>query len=264
MSAKVMRKVVTIDEEKCNGCGVCVPACAEGALQIIDGKARLVSELYCDGLGACLGKCPQDAITVEEREAQDFDEEATERHLAQAKARKTAGAPRACPSAGVMQFGREARPEEEKLPCGCPSTTVARFERETAAPAATQPSMLGHWPLQLALVPPGAPFLRGADVLLVGDCVPFAYGSFHRDFLKDHAVLIACPKLDDAGAHMQKLTEVLRRTDIRSLSVLHMEVPCCFGLANIARQALAASGKDIPLTEITISVRGDIKSPSPV
>ncbi|MFH0941544.1 MAG: 4Fe-4S binding protein [Chloroflexota bacterium] len=264
MSAKVMRKIVTIDEEKCNGCGDCVPACAEGALQIINGKARLVSEIYCDGLGACLGKCPQDAITVEEREAQGFDETATEHHLARARAAKTGGTPRACPSASIMQFGREARPEEEKLPCGCPSTTVTHFEREMAVPTATQPSTLTHWPLQLALIPPGAPFLRGADVLLVGDCVPFAYGSFHRDFLKDHAVLVACPKLDDSGAHLQKLTEVLRRTDIRSLSVLHMEVPCCFGLANIARQAITASGKDIPLTEITIGVRGDIKSLTPV
>ena len=263
MPAKVMRKIVHIDEEKCNGCGVCVPACVEGALQIINGKARLASEIYCDGLGACLGKCPQDAITVEEREAPAFDETATEHHMAEAKANKTAKAVHACPGAGVQQFARAARQEEERLPCGCPSTTVSRFERQEAAPAAAQSSTLAHWPLQLTLVPPGAPFLQGADVLLSGDCVPYAYGSFHQDFLKDHAVLVACPKLDDFGAHQQKLTDILRRSDINSLTVLHMEVPCCFGLANMARQAVAESGKDIPLTEITISVRGDVKSVNP-
>lgn len=259
MPAIIMRKIVKIDEEKCNGCGACVPACVEGALQIIDGKARLVSETYCDGLGACLGKCPQDAITIEEREARVFGKEATQRHAAQTRG-TAAHAATDCPSANVVQFAREARPEEERLPCGCPSTTVCRFEHTEAAPTADQASTLTQWPLQLTLVPPGAPFLRGADVLLVGDCVPFAYGSFHRDFLKDHAVLVTCPKLDDFGAHQQKLTEILRRSDIRSLSALHMEVPCCFGLAHMAQAAIAASGRDIPLTEITVSVRGDIKS----
>ncbi|MFA5317073.1 MAG: 4Fe-4S binding protein [Dehalococcoidales bacterium] len=264
MADKIIRKIVKIDEEKCNGCGACVPACAEGALKIIDGKARLVSEIYCDGLGACLGNCPQDAITVEEREAVSFDEVATEHHLAQTRGAKTTGAAAACPSAAVSQFGRESRPEEETLPCGCSSATATHFERKEAAQTVAQSSTLSHWPLQLALVPPGASFLRGADVLLVGDCVPFAYGSFHRDFLKDHAVLVACPKLDDFSAHLEKLTGILRQSDIRSLSVLHMEVPCCFGLVNIARQAIAASGNDIPLTEITISVQGDIKSLKPV
>ncbi|RJQ39317.1 MAG: 4Fe-4S ferredoxin [Dehalococcoidia bacterium] len=262
MPAKVMRKIVHIDEGKCNGCGVCVPACVEGALQIIDGKARLVSEIYCDGLGACLGKCPQDAITVEEREAPAFDEAATESHMAETRGEAQPVAT-GCPSAQVIDFTREARPEEEKLPCGCSSATVSRFEREEAeVPAAQQPSTLTHWPLQLTLVPPGAPFLRGADVLLAGDCVAYAYGGFHRDFLKSHALLVACPKLDDFGAHQQKLAEILRRSDIKSLTVLHMEVPCCFGLTNMARQAIAQSGKEIPLTEITISVKGDIKQVS--
>lgn len=260
MPAKIIRKIVHIDEEKCNGCGVCVPACVEGALQIINGKARLASEIYCDGLGACLGKCPQDAITVEEREAPAFDEAATEHHVAETKTTKTV---HACPGAGVQQFARAASTGEERLPCDCPSTVVSRFERKEATPAARQPSTLAHWPLQLTLVPPGAPFLQGADVLLSGDCVPYAYGNFHRDFLKDHAVLVACPKLDDFGAQQQKLTEILRRSDIKSLTVLHMEVPCCFGLANLARAAVAASGKDIPMTEITIGVRGDVKSLNP-
>jgi NAD-dependent dihydropyrimidine dehydrogenase PreA subunit len=244
MNAKVLRKIVRIDEEKCNGCGDCVPSCAEGALQIVDGKAKLISEVYCDGLGACLGECPQGAITVEEREAADFDEEAVRRHL-----------------------DGEAKSEKE-LPCGCSSATVAQFERReetgpAAAEAASQPSMLGHWPVQLTLVPPGAPFLKGADLVLAADCVPFAYAGFHRDFLKDSALLVACPKLDDFQAHLGKLTEILRQAQPRSLTVVHMEVPCCSGLVQMARQAMRASGQEIPLREVTIGVRGDILSPSP-
>jgi len=244
MTAKVLRKIVRIDEEKCNGCGVCVPACAEGALQIVDGKAKLVSEVYCDGLGACLGECPQGAITIEEREAADFDEEA------------------------VRQHREDEAISDEELPCGCASATVAQFDRRSETGAApfdrqAQPSMLGHWPVQLTLVPPGAPFLQGADLVLAADCVPFAYGSFHRDFLKDRALLVACPKLDDFQAHLRKLTQILRQAQPRSLAVVHMEVPCCSGLVHMARQALGASGNEIPLREVTISARGDIVSPGP-
>ena len=165
MTTKTIRKIVRIDEEKCNGCGVCVPACAEGALQIIDGKAKLVSEKYCDGLGACLGECPQGAITIEERAAEEFNEEAAKLHL------------------------EEKKHTMEELPCGCPSTTVTQFERQESTGSAPgevtgQPSMLGHWPVQLTLVPPTAPFLQGADLVLAADCVPFAYADFHQDFLK--------------------------------------------------------------------------------
>jgi NAD-dependent dihydropyrimidine dehydrogenase PreA subunit len=238
MSTKVLRKIVKIDEEKCDGCGVCVPACAEGAIQIIDGKAKLISEIYCDGLGACLGECPQGAITIEEREAKEFDEEAAKQHV----------------ESNVHT--------KEELPCGCPSTTVTQFERPAitaTAPAdeICQQSMLGHWPVQLTLVPPTAPFLQGADILLTADCVPFAYAGFHHNFLKDHALLVACPKLDDFRAHQQKLTEILRSSNIKSLTVVHMEVPCCSGLVHMAKQAIGASGKDIPLREVTIGVRGD-------
>ncbi|MFC2003890.1 ATP-binding protein [Chloroflexota bacterium] len=239
---KVLRKIVKIDEEKCNGCGVCVPACVEGALQIIDGRARLISERYCDGLGACLGECPQGAINIEERESEEFDEEAASLNLA------------------VEQ------PVEEALPCGCLSATVQQFEAPDRAETVPQPataspakSMLGHWPVQLTLVPPGAPFLQRADLLLTADCVPFAYAGFHRDFLKDHALLVACPKLDDFQAHQQKLTQILRQSGVRSVSVVHMEVPCCSGLTHMAKEAIRLSGKDIPLTEITVGVRGDIK-----
>lgn len=241
MTTKLIRKIVIIDEEKCDGCGVCVPSCVEGALQIIDGKARLISETYCDGLGACLGKCPQDAITVEEREAEEFDE------------------------AAVEQFIHSKETVADQLPSGCPSTTVARFERQTvtgypaseAAPDIPEPA-LSHWPVQMTLVPPSAPFLQGADLLLTADCVPFAYPGFHQKLLRGHALVITCPKLDDFEAHQQKLTAILSQAEPKSLTVVHMEVPCCFGLVHMAQKAITASGRDIPFREITVSVRGEL------
>jgi len=239
MTTKTIRKIIKIDEEKCNGCGVCVPACAEGALQIIDGKAKLVSEKYCDGLGACLGECPQGAITIEERAVDEFDEEAVKLHL------------------------EEKKHTMEKLPCGCPSTTVTQFERQESTgvvprEATNQQSMLGHWPVQLTLVPPTAPFLQGADLVLAADCVPFAYADFHLDFLKNHSLLVACPKLDDFQAHLEKLTDILRHSSVRSLTVVHMEVPCCAGLTYMVKQAMQLAGKDIPLKEVTIGIKGDL------
>ncbi len=240
-TTKTIRKIVRIDEDKCNGCGACVPACAEGALQIIGGKAKLVSEIYCDGLGACLGECPQGAITIEERAAEGFDEEAVKLHL------------------------EEKELAREELPCGCPSATVTQFERQEAAEftpeePASQPSMLRHWPVQLSLVPPTAPFLQGADLVLAADCVPFAYAGFHQDFLKSHSLLVACPKLDDFQAHLKKLTEILSHSQINSLTVVHMEVPCCSGLVHMTKQALQLSSKDIPFKEATIGIKGDLKS----
>ena len=241
MTIKTLRKIVNIDEEKCNGCGICIPACAEGALQIVDGKVRVISEKYCDGLGACLGECPQGAITIEEREVEEFDEEAVKHHLEQ-----------------------EEHATEE-LPCGCPSATVAEFERQEAAGVSLRDithhqSMLSHWPVQLTLVPPTAPFLQRADLVLAADCVPFAYAGFHHDFLKGHALLVACPKLDDFQAHQKKLTEILRQSSVNSLTVVHMEVPCCSGLVHMAKQAIQLSGKDIPFKEVTIGIRGELKS----
>ena len=194
------------------------------------------SDIYCDGLGACLGECPQGAITIEERETDNFDEAAVARHL------------------------QETEPASDELPCGCPSTTVTQFERQAETePAIRQQSMLGHWPVQLTLVPPRAPFLQGADVVLAADCVPFAYAGFHQEFLKGHALLVACPKLDDFEAHQKKLTDILSASDIKSITVVHMEVPCCSGLNHLARQAIASSGKDIPLREVTIGMRGTIE-----
>ncbi|MFC1987787.1 ATP-binding protein [Chloroflexota bacterium] len=244
MTTKTVRQIVRIDEEKCNGCGVCVPACAEGALQIVDGKAKLISETYCDGLGACLGECPQGAITIEERTAEDFDEEAVKLYLEEKDEHTT-----------------------EELPCGCPSATVTQFERLATTEATlkdtpSQQSMLGHWPVQLTLVPPTAPFLQGTDLVLTADCVPFAYAGFHQDFLRNHSLLVACPKLDDFQAHLEKLTSILRHSSVKSLTVVHMEVPCCSGLVHMAKQALQLSGKDIPLEEVTVGVKGDLKSRS--
>ena len=241
MTTKVLRKIIRIDEEKCDGCGACVPACAEGAIQIVDGKAKLISEKYCDGLGACLGECPQGAITIEEKEAEGFDEEAVRQHL------------------------EEREHVTEELPCGCPSATVTQFKRQaanegTVGDTICQQSMLSHWPVQLTLVPPAAPFLQGADLVLAADCVPFAYADFHHDFLRGHVLLVACPKLDDFQAHQRKLTDILRLSDVKSLTVVHMEVPCCSGLAHMAKQAIGLSSKDIPFKEVTIGIRGGLLS----
>jgi Pyruvate/2-oxoacid:ferredoxin oxidoreductase delta subunit len=236
MTTKTARKIVHIDEEKCDGCGVCIPSCAEGALQIVDGKAKLISEKFCDGLGACLGECPRGAITIEERIAEEFDEESVKEHLVTSQ-------------------------PDDTLTCGCPSSTVEQFDAaatEETLPGAPQPSMLGHWPVQLTLVPPKAPFLRGTDLMLTADCVPFAYAGFHRDFIQGHSLLVACPKLDDLPAHLKKLTDILSQSDIKSLTVVHMEVPCCSGLVHMAREAIKASGKNIPLKEVTIGIRGEV------
>lgn len=239
MVSKVLRKIIHIDEEKCNGCGACIDSCAEGALALVDGKARLVKEKYCDGLAACLKECPRGALTIVEREAEDFDEEATRQYL------------------------EEKRKAIANTPCACPGSAIRQMEvpavKESTGVAAQEP-MLSHWPVQLALIPPGAKFLEDADVMLIADCVPFAYPNLHRDFLKDHSVLVACPKLDNAGAHLAKLTEILKQSDIRSLTVVRMEVPCCGGLTYIAREAIKASGRDIPFKEIVIGIRGNRKN----
>jgi ferredoxin len=238
MTTKTTRKIIRIDEDKCNGCGACVPTCAEGALQIVDGKVKLVSETYCDGLGACLGECPRGAISIEEREAEDFNEEAVKGY-------------------------HKKQEHKEELPCGCSSATVTQFDRRessgsTIKQANAQPSMLRHWPVQLTLVPPTAPFLQGTDLVLAADCVPFAYAGFHQDFLKDHSLLVACPKLDDFQAHLKKLTDILHHSSVKSLTVVHMEVPCCSGLVHMVKQAIILSGKNIPIKEITISIKGSL------
>jgi len=227
------RKIIKIDEEKCDGCGLCAKACAEGAIQIINGKAKLVSETYCDGLGACLGKCPQDAITMEDREAAEFDPKAVEAHLSQNQ-------------------------PKEKLPCGCSGTLAQKFTREPAVKSegVDVPSQLGNWPVQLKLVPVTAPYLNGAKLVISSDCAPFSFADFHRRFLADRVLLVGCPKLDDVEFYTQKLTAMFRQNDIQSIEVVYMEVPCCFGLIQLVSTALNESGKKIPFKAIKIGIRG--------
>ncbi len=249
-----IRNIVNIDEAKCNGCGRCVNACAEGAIQMIDGKAKLVSEIYCDGLGACLDCCPVDAISIERREAAEFDEEATQQYLEEIDRNKAAH--------------QQASPKSEGFVC--PGMRTMNFaDKQQAAPAADRsaaevPSRLGQWPVQLRLVSPMAPYFAGADLLLVADCVPFAMGDFHNTLLKDKAIAIACPKLDETGDYVQKLADIFTTAKPRTLTVVHMEVPCCTGLVRLAQKALALSGADLALQDITISLRGEIiESTSP-
>lgn len=247
----MLRKIVKIDPDKCNGCGDCVPSCAEGAITIINGKAVLAAENLCDGLGACLGECPMDAITVEEREADEFDEAAVEKHLA------SQGKP-----APVHAHAPHPTPHQH-AGGGCPGSRAMSFappqETASSAAAGSRQSQLAQWPVQLHLVSTTAPYFQGADLLITADCVPVAYAGYHEDFLKGKAVVMGCPKLDDNNFYTQKLTELFSKSDVRSITVLKMEVPCCGGIAVAARQALAASGKQIPYHEVTIGIKGDIK-----
>lgn len=246
--SKVMRKIISIDEEKCDGCGLCIPSCAEGALQIVDGKARLVKDIYCDGLGNCLGECPQGAIEIIEREADPFDEKAVEDFLAKKK---------------------EA-PEEEEAECGvCCGSSVTRDVRaakgDHSLPLASFPgdgpeAELSHWPVQLHLVSPQSRFLQGVDLLIAADCVPFAFADFHRQYLAGRSLIIGCPKLDDVEAYHQKLVEIFKNNSLKSITLVHMEVGCCFGMSRLIHTALEESGSDIPLEEIIIGIDGSIKS----
>ena len=254
-----VRHIIRIDEARCNGCGLCASACAEGAIRMVDGKAKLVSETYCDGLGACLGKCPVDAITIETREAAAFDPAAVEKHLA---AQGTPHAPAAHPATAPTVPANKAAPHPPHA--GCPGS-LARFFKEPAtddaAPAAagSPPSQLRQWPVQLRLVPVTAPWWNGADLLLAADCTAFALGAFHGELLRGRRLAIACPKLDDTDGYEAKLTAILAQNEIRSVTVAVMEVPCCQGLRLLAERALAASGKAIPLRTVTITVDGRLE-----
>jgi len=253
-----IRKVVKIDETKCNGCGACVPSCAEGAIQVVGGKARLVSDVYCDGLGACLGECPQGAISIEEREAVAFDEAKAHQHVARQKAAEQP--PAGCP--GTM--ARTLRPAAVPHGGGCPGTLARQFQPKGGgccgaegepAPAASE---LANWPLQLHLVPPTAPYLQGADLLFAADCVGFALPDFHARLLRGKQLVIACPKLDDTDAYLEKLTELFARSAVRSVEVAHMEVPCCFGLRRLVEMAIQRAGVDVPLTVTKVGIGGDV------
>lgn len=231
----MLRKIIRIDEEKCNGCGLCIPNCAEGAIQIIDGKARLVSDAHCDGLGACLGHCPMDALSIEERDADAFDEEVVKETLAQS-------AP------------------EKPVHHGCPGSMMRQIAPKVAAPSEeAMPSHLGQWPVQLKLVQPMAPFLKNADLVICADCVPFAVADFHRRYLLGRAVVVGCPKLDDIGYYREKLEVIFREAAPKRVTVLRMEVPCCGGLSSIAMEAHQKAIPNVPLEVHTIGIEGGIK-----
>ena len=277
------RNIVEIDENKCNGCGLCVSACAEGAIQIIDGKARLVSDVYCDGLGACLGHCPQDAIRIVQRQAAPFDQQAVERHLA-ARAMCEAAAgnqPTHSPASPASSahspdsalVSPAGGPSKIPVRSGCPGLAVMDLARPSAAVASGanpqaaelgQPSALRNWPVQLKLVPPHAPYLNGADLLLAADCVPFALADFHRRLLHGRVLLVGCPKLDDAQFYVEKLAAIVQTARPRSLTVVHMEVPCCTALVRIAQAASQAAGSDVPVQQVTISVHGEVLGDSAI
>lgn len=230
----MIRKIIKIDEEKCNGCGACAAACHEGAIEMINGKARLTREDYCDGLGDCLPACPTNAITFEEREAPAYDEAA----VLASKAKKTSA----------------------PLPCGCPGTQAKAINRE-ACDCGTQSvqinSQLRQWPVQIKLVPVGAPYFDGANLLVAADCTAYAYGNFHNEFIRGRVTLIGCPKLDE-GDYTEKLTEIIKNNNIKSVTVVRMEVPCCGGIENAVKRALMASGKFIPWRVVTVTTEGSL------
>ncbi len=259
---KVKRQIIEIDENLCDGCGQCVPDCAEGALEIIDGKARLIAEKYCDGLGACLGACPTGALKVVEREVDDFDEEAVEELLAAKKTETREPEPAAdamacgCASSHIQSFGPTTTPcqaanqprETAMAPAGAP----------TAAPAAgLEQSALTHWPIQIRLVPPEAPFLKGADLLVAADCVPVAHPAFNRELLPGKTVLLGCPKFDDAESYVAKFSEIFATAGIKSITIAIMEVPCCGSMRGIIQAAQQRAATSIPVEEVVIGVRGN-------
>jgi ferredoxin len=235
---KTLRKIIEIDEDLCDGCGNCVTGCAEGALQIIDGKAKVVSDIFCDGLGACIGECSTGALRIVEREAHPFDEEAVKKHLT----------------------------KKETMPCGCPSTHIQIFDKPTACAAANRPahieggeeSSLTHWPIQIKLIPASAPFLKSADLLVLADCTAVAFPTLHRDLMKGKIVMMGCPKLDDIQEYIGKFADIFKTAGIKSVTTVVMEVPCCSGLPMIVKKGMAAADKIIPMKEIVLNTRGKI------
>lgn len=230
----MIRKIIQIDEEKCNGCGACAAACHEGAIEIINGKAKLAREDYCDGLGDCLPACPTNAISFEEREAPAYDE------------------------AAVMQS--KMQKNSATLPCGCPGTQSKIINRNKVHSANIETpitSLLNQWPVQIKLVPVNAPYFDNANLLIDADCTAYAYGNFHNEFIRNHITLIGCPKLDE-GDYAEKLTQIIENNNIKSVTIVRMEVPCCGGIENAAKQALQASGKFIPWRVVTISTDGRV------
>ena len=248
---KVVRKIIEIDDDLCDGCGNCVPSCAEGALEIIDGKAKVVADIYCDGLGACLGECPTGALRIVERETDEFNEEAVEEHLAAQKtpeAQTISMVSGGCPSARMQTFDSTASVSASD-PCQQANIPAAFEETESA---------LSHWPVQIMLVPPTAPFLKGADLLVLADCVPVAFPTLHRDFLKGRTVMMGCPKFDDAQHYIDKFAQICKQSGIKSITTVVMEVPCCSALPMIVKKGMELSSVEIPMEEVVISTRGKI------
>ena len=238
-----MRNIVEIDEEKCDGCGLCVIECAEGALEIRDGKAKIIKEMYCDGLGACIGECPQEALTIVRKEADHFDEEAMEEHLKTLRGKQT----------------KESPPE---LEAGCPGAKLVHLQSQPAAAPMQEReasvSALRNWPVQIHLLPVSAPFFQGAELLIAADCVPFAMGGFHSQLLQGKILAIGCPKLDDTGFYIDKLSQIFANNEIKSITIGYMEVPCCAGLLHVVHKALEAGGKAIPVDTVKVSIRGEL------
>jgi NAD-dependent dihydropyrimidine dehydrogenase PreA subunit len=272
------RKIIKIDENKCNGCGLCIPNCPEGAIQIIDGKARLISDLFCDGLGACIGHCPEGAITIEEREAKSYDERKVIKNIVKQGKNVILAHLAHLKSHAQHQYLKEALeflkekniaiPEQEIFTghkhesASCPGAKIMDFREKKEAAGESLPnlkaaSQLRQWPVQINLVPPFAPYLEGADLLVAADCVPFAYADFHQDLLKNKILLVGCPKFDDLKAYQEKFKQIFKENHPKSITYAHMEVPCCFGLIGIIKQAIAESGKTIPFKEVTINIKGE-------
>jgi ferredoxin len=243
---KVLRKIIEIDEELCDGCGQCIPSCAEGALEIVNGKAQIITDKLCDGLGACLGECPTGALKVIEREADEFDEEAVEEHL--------------------TKIEKETAKEQQHMPCGCPSTQIQTFVPIESHPETQIPpsagiegeSALSHWPVQIRLIPPKAPFLKGADLLVLADCAAVAYSRLQGDFIRGKVVMMGCPKFDGAEEYIEKFAEIFKTAGIKSITTVYMEVPCCSGLPMIVKKGLEKSGQTIPINDVIISTRGKL------
>lgn len=230
----MIRQIINIDEEKCNGCGLCTEACHEGAIVIVNSKAKLLRDDYCDGLGDCLPSCPTGAISFEEREALAYNEEAVKNNV-------------------------EKKKSKQPLPCGCPGSHSKTIDRQQGCTTSVTntPNQLTQWPVQIKLVPTNAPYFDNANLLIAADCSAFAYGNFHNDFIKDHITVIGCPKLDMID-YTEKLTEIIKNNSIKSVKVVRMEVPCCGGIENATKLALQNSGKFIPWQIVTISVNGEI------
>ncbi|MCK4757644.1 MAG: 4Fe-4S binding protein [Thermoplasmata archaeon] len=284
----VVREIIKIDEDKCTGCGLCIPNCPEGALQIIDDKARMISDLFCDGLGACIGYCPEGAITIEKREAEPYDERKVMENVVKQGANTIKAHLKHMQDHKEFEFldiaidylkendfdvpdiGYEPKPKEEPSACGCPGELARTIETESvcgccddgdeqAGQEARLKSTLSTWPIQLKLVNTQAPYLKNARLLMAADCAGFAYPNLHQDFIKDRVTIIACPKLDDANYYVDKMAELFKLNDIQDITILMMEVPCCFGLERVVSIAMEKAGKSIPFEKIIIKVDGTIK-----